>query len=142
MPIVADQGEKIKMVDFNNDVTVGTPAVDIVRVLILQRRNDVIEAFEHYYKQEEVGYDQEVAPIRARLKSLFLEIAAMITRHEGKGAGPEIWKSIESGEVDELLDVFIRLNFLLDDVKLTRIDLKKKLGGDLRVRNKAQGWKA
>jgi len=39
------------MVDFNSDVMVGMPAIDIERVSILQRRYEFIDAFEFYKKK-------------------------------------------------------------------------------------------
>jgi len=130
------------LVDFNNEVTVGTPAVDIVRVLILQRRNDVIEAIEHYSRQAELGYTAEIAPVRSRLKGLLLELGPLIARHHGEEALASYETISTAGDIKDIKEIFGKINFLLDEVKLIRIDTRKNLGGNLRDRNQAQGWKA
>jgi hypothetical protein len=72
------------MVDFNSESTVATPANDVIRILILQRRNDFIEAIENYEKLRFVNPENDdtiyIAPVRARIRSLFRELQAAFKR--------------------------------------------------------------
>lgn len=110
------------MVDFNAEATVSAAATDILRILILQRRNDVIDSIEQYRKIEEHS-DPDTGVIRARLFSLFLEIQAMIKRK--RKDYEDISKGTLSKKFDELLETFMILNEFLDENRLTRIDTKE-----------------
>lgn len=125
----------IKMVDFNNETTVGTPAVDVVRILILQRRADVIEALEVYNKQDDSGVDPPLPLVKSRIYSFFLELQGALKRKlckkdkKGKNKSNDYdWliKQLKSNKFDELVDVFLYLNEYLDSIKLTRIDTKEQ----------------
>ena len=113
------------MVDFNNEATIGTPAAEIEKVSILQRRYDWIEAYEEYKKNKFKGQAQNLSIVRARLLSLFLEVQAMIKRKK-----PEQYDDLkkacsEDTEEKNIVDAFLFINELLDELKLTRIDTKK-----------------
>jgi len=114
------------MVDFNNDVTIGMPASDIVRVLILQRRNDVIEAIEAHNKLHSQGVSPGNAVVRARLTSLFLEIQAALKRHLKGNEYAELIKKIASTKDEDLLDAFLLMNEWVDKIRLTRIDTRNQ----------------
>lgn len=113
----------VKMVDFNNETTVSTPAVDVVRILILQRRNDVIESIEHYYKTAESNVEADLGVIKARILSLYLELQGLVDKkldEEIQALSVEIFDS----DIKELLDVFTKINKLLYDINLTKIDVR------------------
>ena len=114
------------MVDFNNEATVGTPAVDIERISILRRRYDFIEAWEDYKKQSYQGVSAGLNVVRARLFSLFLELQAMIKRRKSNDYNKivETIKNKSSTETD-ILDIFVLINEELDAIKLTKIDTQR-----------------
>jgi len=116
------------MVDFNDGNTIGTPASDIVRVLILEKRTNVIEAFESLAKNSREDI-YSLRMVRARLQSLYWELEGMLTRKSlGKNANVDLKeiKELLFGEdkptIASLIDCFSKINMLLDDIKLTRID--------------------
>lgn len=114
------------MVDFNNETTISTPAVDIVRVLILQKRENVIDAIEDYTKKISLGYSESTNIIKARLNSLFLEneflFKARLTAEEYK----IVEDSLGSNDIKKLKDSFRLMNRAFYDIKLTKIDTKKE----------------
>jgi len=114
------------MVDFNNETTVGIPAIDVVRILILQRRADVIEAFEKYYKTEANGIDGSTSLIYARLLSLFMELQGAIKRRYKEEKYLEFVKDFDSTDIEQMKKNFYFLNEYLDSIKLTMIDNKKQ----------------
>ena len=78
------------MVDFDSGETVGTPASDIVRILLLQRRDYVIEAIEKYYQLKSGGVNHGLGVVRARLRSLFLEMQAALKRRKKEEEKPAV----------------------------------------------------
>lgn len=126
------------MVDFNNETTVTRPAADIVRVLILERRNNVIEAFEFYANKDKQGISMGIAAIQSRLFSLFLELQASLKRKR-KDRYEDIKAQVQSRKYDDLLEAFFVINEYLDELKLTQIDTHQQLGGNIVERNAKQG---
>lgn len=130
------------MVDFNSEATVGTPAVDIVRVMVLERLNNLYDGVEDYFKKIEQGYDKDLSVVKARLYSLWLIIEAQVTRKEGKNKAKEYEQKIKSNDFDELKEMITYFNKYLDELKLTRLDTKKVYDGsrvEVENQNRALG---
>jgi len=70
------------MVDFNNETTATITPSALVKILILQRRHDFLEAQEHYYKylSDDVETPVSITMVLARLRTLFLELQPMLLR--------------------------------------------------------------
>ena len=112
------------MVDFNNEMTVSTPATDIVKVLILQRRNDVFDAYELWQKQEESGISGNGRSlVFARIKTLFLELQPMLKRKKNKEEYEQLTKDIS--DKNKIEDNIYVLNEFVDELKITKIDSRK-----------------
>jgi hypothetical protein len=128
------------MVDFNNETTVSTPAVDIVRVLILQRRADLMEALEDYLKKDGLGYSQSINIVKARLYTMFLEISGMLKRR-----APQDYTRLETGirgleETEDIIKIVLEFNNILDDIGLTKIDTRKKFDSTIaELENEEKG---
>jgi hypothetical protein len=118
------------MVDFNNEATVGVPAVDIERITILQRRYDFLEALEDYKKKKSLGVNISLNIVRARLGSLFFEIQATLKRRLLKDTAlyDDIKNKCLSTKTteDNIQDIFFIINQELDNIKLTRVDNKNQ----------------
>ena len=114
------------MVDFNNETTIGTPAVDVVRILILQRRSDLIEAIERHNKISFQGSDTDGAVIRARLISLFIEVQAGLKRRLVAQDYEALKKRVydPNADYDTIMECLEYINSYLDELRLTRIDTK------------------
>lgn len=113
------------MVDFDDGATIGTPAVDVVRILILQRRYDLFEAWEQYKKQNHQGVDSDISVVRARLNTFFLELQAMLERKLNKKDYAELYKKVNSKKEEEILEAIKLLNQQLDKLQLTKIDTRR-----------------
>lgn len=110
------------MVDFNSDVTIGKPAVDIERVLVLQRRENVIEAIEQYNERHQIAGQASNHIIKSRLISMFLQMDGMLNRALTQKEYELLKDKIQSDDTDKLSEGFNELNRYLDKIKLTRID--------------------
>lgn len=129
------------MVDFNNEGTVAIPAVDVMRILILQHREYFIDAIEAYMQELGKNVNVETNVIRARIISLYLSVNKLLKRKLDKKLYDEVSYKKSSYKYEDILEAFIIIDDLLDDIGLTKIDNKISLGGNIRERNKAQGWK-
>lgn len=91
-------------------------------MLILQRRNDVIDAIEGYRKIE-LHSEPDSSIVRARLFSLFLEIQAMLKRK--RKDYDELRRRTESQDIYEMIELYFVFNEFLDENRLIRIDTKE-----------------
>ena len=111
------------MVDFNKETTVGTPAIDIVRVLLVQKIEYVSDAWEDYYKKTGSGVKISLSLIRGRLFTLYLQLWAYLNRARKKHSSPEyIEKQIGEGNKKELWAITKEFIDILDKLKITRLD--------------------
>jgi hypothetical protein len=120
------------MVNFNNETTATVAPHALIKILILQRRHDFIEAQEHYYKflSEDVETFISLEMVIARLRSLYLETKSLVDRHWSKKEEREkfefIFNKNKKKTIEDVVDAFIVLNSLLDKVGLLRIDTRKQ----------------
>lgn len=130
------------MVNFNNETTVGIPAADIERVSILQRRHDLIEAYEAYNKSYFSGSAVSISTVKARLISLFLQIQAAIKRRWKEKDYIDFKEKIENAdEPEEILKIIMAINDELDEMRLTRIDTHTSYNpADTERENEIKGY--
>ena len=130
------------MVDFNNEATIGTPALEVEKISILQRRYDFIEALEDYKKKRMMNSQQPLSYASARLFSLFLEVSAMLQRR----LKPEDFALLKincyaCSEELRMLESFTIINRELDTIQLIKIDTSKVYDAtDIEAENKIKGY--
>lgn len=109
----------MKMVNFEETANVTTPFTEVVKLTILQRRNDCIEAIEHHRKKKLAGYDMDDHVVRARLYSLWLEVASGykdMNKDENLGNIIE-----ETKDFSELISIYEKIDLYLYRIRLTKI---------------------
>jgi hypothetical protein len=115
------------MVNFNSDSTVSAPAADIMRILILQRRNDLLEAMESFYKVQDHGAEAEVFVVKARLKTFFWEVQAAIKRNSKEDEYTILETAVLTAQdITTIEDLYKKLNEYLDKLRLIRIDTRSQ----------------
>ena len=133
------------MVDFNAEATVSTPATDVMRILIIEARENLLQSMETYDKHEADGRNMPTSIMKSRLSNLFRQISQTIKRQlteEEYNNLRNLIKDKDENTAEDIQNAADIIFNVLDTVGLTRIDTKIKLGGDLKERNKAQGWNA
>jgi len=132
------------MVDFNNEATIGTPAADVEKISILQRRYDLIEAFEQYKKGRLANVGTSLSITRARLISLFLELQATLERRLTKDKKYQELKDLifaNSLTEEEILSAIYIINRELDKINLTKIDNQRVYDStSVETENKEKGY--
>jgi len=119
----------VKIVDFDNEATIGTPAVDIIRVLMLQSRNNVFEALEFCNKQEFNNIEPDYGVLKARLVTWFFELQSYLEdRGMEKKEFENLYKELTSGDLDKerMMKIICFFNNKLDKLNLTKLDIRKK----------------
>ena len=124
------------MVNFDNDSTVSTPPGDVVKIVVLERREQVIEALEAFYY---VDHNHQETSARegilySRIMALWFQIQAMVYRRLDKAKGTEedpnyqqIEEMIVKGKkFDQMVRSFEWMNVFVDDMGLTFIDSRPR----------------
>lgn len=113
------------MVDFDNETTISTPASEVIKILILQRRYDMFESLEKYNKLRSQNMEADPSPLKARLFTLFLEIQAGLKRRIPEEEYKKLIKNISSNEEADIMEAIYKINEELDKINLTKIDTRK-----------------
>lgn len=124
------------MVDFNNDSTVSTPPGDVVKIVILEARQQVTQSIEFYDRYEYQGLDAHgrLAEIYGNVRHLWNQLQASAMRRLKPAKGTEDDPTYEM--VDEVIDraktyeelkaAFRWMNWFIDDMGLTLVDSRPK----------------
>lgn len=110
------------------DNTESTPAVEIVKIMLLQRLNDLYDSIELYNKEISLGISSNKLPlVKSRLLTLFISLQPTIKRQKSSTDYDSLLKKARSPtNIDDILEVTFTLNEILDSLKVTRIDFKEK----------------
>jgi len=113
------------MVDlFNNETNTGRPAVDIVRILVLQSRENAFESFEVYNKNKNRGIQADQSTLRARLLTWFMQHQAYIERNsiDTKEEIEELLFKEQDIKDSEIKKILYFLNAIIDKLNITKLD--------------------
>ena len=136
------------MVDFNSDGALGTNRSHILDLVVLQRRDDFINAYEEYrFSVLQNGSDSatKLFKLKSRLESILLEIDRLLFRRVKevhKTTYEELKTLINSDEVkiDNVMRAFNLINLILDELNITRIDTRRKIDyTDIEASNTSKG---
>lgn len=111
------------------NATISNP-LEYFKILVLQRVNDLTEAYETYYKNKHTGVETNLNVIHARTTSLYLCLYPYLRRKNEKFNHIIDYTlfEIEPNE-KQLRDIFILINEQLDIDRLTRFDTKQTYDG-------------
>ena len=124
------------MVDFNSEGAFTSNKAHILELVILGRRDELINAFQLWRESRIENNSKEPNlknKLRAVLFALFLELERPISRRL-KAHYDSIKKTVYSLDViddRDLINVFLLINEALDEMNLIKIDNKKKYASTL-----------
>ena len=112
------------MVDFNSEATVTTPSWELLKVLALEKRENLLLSVEFFFKNKLANEDveHELNIIRARLWCLYYELEAWMLRNNQDVLS--LRSQISSKSEVEVLAAVSAVNKFMDDKGLTKIDTK------------------
>jgi len=137
------------MVDFNAENTISTAPTDILKIMILQRLDDVLNSLSAYYKYSDSGIQAPSYILSARIRTLLMVLKPSLDRWINPKEQKERMTTSEmlnilnddDSEIDSILNVFNELNYWLDTKHITRIDNKKVMEGlDPETENEDKGY--
>jgi len=102
--------------------TTSTPPSDILKIMILQRRDDALSAIESYYKYMYSGATPPSHIVRSRVGSLFFDLEPCLRRSLSAGDYKHLSDYIFSDKAAIVILGFRELNAVLDQLKITRLD--------------------
>lgn len=119
------------MVDFNNESTVATPPGEVVKIVVLERREQVIEALESYhlskFSKQDTAMKEDL--LHARLMAFWYQLQAMVKRRLKEGAEDYRLVSeaiVKAEKPEEMIEAFAWLNEFVDEMGLTYIDARAR----------------
>lgn len=115
---------------YNYDLTTSVSSpIEYYKIIVLQRLNDLVEAWESYFKNKYTGVEVNLNIVHARTTSLYLCLITYLKRKSTKF--DNIDKQLFEDEPNEkfLLRIFKLLNEQLDIDRLTRFDTKQTYDG-------------
>jgi hypothetical protein len=109
--------------------TATTPPLDVLKILILQRRDAVLEAIESYYKVQDAGSSPPSFYVTSRVRSLFFELESVLRRYykEDKNTFVKLGDMVLSNKVGDAIAAFRKMNEILDEKQLIRWDTQKRI---------------
>ena len=123
-----------KSYKYDLTTSVSTP-IEYYKILILQRLNDLVEAWEVFYKGKHTGVETQLNIVHARTTSLYLALVIYLKRKSDKFKDTDnILFGKEEPTEKQLRDTFLLINTQLDIDRLTRFDTKQTYDGT-RVEN-------
>lgn len=116
------------MVNFEAEQTVATPAAEVVKILILQRRDNALNALIHYQRQKVGGSQGNIASVSEAVLALFLEVSAALKR-KWKGERQKEYITLKTSchslKFETLYAAYETICDELDAWGLTRVDTKE-----------------
>jgi hypothetical protein len=105
--------------------TSSTPPLDVLKILLLQRRDAVLEAIESYYKQHDVVGSAPTHFITSRVRTLFFDVEPMLRRYYIGDKEKDFEKmsvAVLGSSVTDSINAFRDMNNILDAKNLTKWD--------------------
>lgn len=127
------------MID-NKDINIASPPSEILKIIIIERRKEVIESIEAYNKVVFTNAQAPINIVRARVFSLFLEIQGALKRSLEPDEYKLMMLDIQKGKPPELIEAFIKINEWLDFKKIIRVDTIERYDSTrVEIENIAKG---
>lgn len=117
------------MVNFDDSSTISTPAYEVEKITILQRRYDLLESVEYYEKLlfSGAGNNSSLSLVRSRLRTLFRQLKPVIKRKITPTEFNILSNKLNSNKEADIFYCVDELIEIIDKLKITRIDNMKDL---------------
>ena len=108
----------------NDNITM--PPAELLKILIIQRRNDSLESIEGYYKMLCAGAGAPSNIVKARVRTLFLDLEAGLKRQLEEAKYKQLIVNVFSEDITKCIEGFREINAFLDTMNLIKVDTKKR----------------
>lgn len=106
--------------------TLTVPPNDVLKILILEKRENLVESIESYHRVDGSGSTADIYEVKARLISLWLELQSAYKNDKGQEKHDLKEAEIKAAvSIDALVECFKWLSEWLYDKRLTKFDSKE-----------------
>ena len=125
------------------DNIVGIAPLNIIKIGIIESRENFILAYEKYAEQEESGLQPSLSYMIGRLKTWFMKLQAGLKRRMKDYDYIYLKEMIMDNpklQLNEILDIYYILNEEMDAMGLIKIDTKERIEpGRVELSNRHKG---
>jgi hypothetical protein len=114
------------MVDFNSDSTIGTPLWHTCQVLILEGREEFIQAYKLYLRARGKGVNAPTYEMKASLNALFEQLRDSLQDTFKDGGFEELQVQLGSDKFEDLYSAWNTMSGHLYKKQVTKWDNKKQ----------------
>jgi len=115
------------MVDFNNENTISTPLREVLKILILECRYNVLLKIRDHYQHVEQFKKPKFAPVKAGVMELYQYLRSMYAVSETLDKAEDMKRRLyEAGNFEEMLVIFQEMEDFLYKKNITKIDDRKQ----------------
>lgn len=115
---------------------------ELQRMLIIEDIQNFLLSLERYQQHHFNGVESSTAEMASRLGTLYYRILPLIHRKLKAEEQEELLELFtdDDPKMKDLIRAYNVMNRFLDELGVTKIDVKNKLGGNIIARNETQGW--
>lgn len=106
----------------NNTITV--PPLDLLKIMILRRRQNILNEVEEYYFHIERGHPRETYRLASLIKTFYLEMKVMMQKNMKVDVFKQTTKDCLSKDILSKIRGFEAIDLFLYDKQLTKFDMK------------------
>ncbi|MGV8169222.1 MAG: hypothetical protein ACP5N3_04165 [Candidatus Nanoarchaeia archaeon] len=128
-------------IDINSLVNTTQPPEFILKLLMIQHREDVHSALDTYMRQKAQGIKPDISKFKARLFSMFIQIRASLKVHFKEDFDAIEKTILTSKDFDELYKIFCTIeDYLLLKGVIKFDNLPSIQMGDIEALNSSKGY--
>lgn len=131
--------------DYEKDGMLTANKAHILTLVVLEKRDNFLNAKEEWLKQELLGYSSKAklkAAMQSRYSSLFYELRETLKRHvkQEYDSLQDLADSTRLAKASEIIDAYKVISVTLDQLQLTKIDTRKQYDTtDVEAENEEKG---
>jgi hypothetical protein len=112
--------DKVKFAD--GPEMVGTSARELLKILILQKRDEAIQELRNYYYRDARGVAGSPHKVKARILCLYFELYSSMKRSWKKEVFHNLTSKVKSNNIKDLSAAFCMMSDFLDQKVITKFD--------------------
>lgn len=118
------------MVNFEDGATVGTPPQELLKILVLQSREDVLSAWKGYFQTSSRTGQERTEALASNMRAFFMQVQEMIRNDYGKdqeGFNKLQNTILSTQEPRELMKAWNTINEILYKKNIIKIDTRRQV---------------
>jgi len=119
----------------------GYPAGELYKVLLISRRENILETIQGFRSYENAGTNPPEHIIKAKVQTLFLDLDAHLQKFCKDEAFAKLEKQVYHEDVEEVIKAFRVISKLLLDIGITMLTMSREVNMGISKKTKySGGW--